>query len=233
MEVICMTTLIKKETINFDESLTCNNLLGSLPAEELNYWKPFLKLVSLPLNHVIWESGTKSKYMFFPTTAIVSFMYMNEDGKSSEVITVGNEGAVGISLLLSDSPMISQAVIETAGEGYLLDAHLIQLVFERNAMLKILLKYSQEMIRQLIQNSISKQHLSVQQQLSRRLLLGLDRTNSTQLALTHERLANILGVRRESVTQAAMKLQQCGAISYIRGHLTVLDRHILEKSCNI
>ena len=226
-----MTTLIKKETINFDESLTCNNLLGSLPAEELNYWKPFLKLVSLPLNHVIWESGTKSKYMFFPTTAIVSFMYMNEDGKSSEVITVGNEGAVGISLLLSDSPMISQAVIETAGEGYLLDAHLIQLVFERNAMLKVLLKYSQEMIKQLIQNSISKHHLSVQQQLSRRLLIGLDRTNSTQLTLTHERLANILGVRRESVTQAAMKLQQCGAISYIRGHLTVLDRDVLERSC--
>ncbi|MES1988369.1 MAG: Crp/Fnr family transcriptional regulator, partial [Pseudomonadota bacterium] len=179
-----MTSLIKKEILKFDESYSCNSLLASLPLEELNYWKPFLKLVSLPLNHVIWESGAKSKYMFFPTTAIVSFMYMNEDGKSSEVITVGNEGAVGISLLLSDSPMISQAVIETAGEGYLLDANLIQLVFERNAMLKTLLKYSQEMIRQLIQNSISKQHLSVQQQLSRRLLLGLDRANSSQLALT-------------------------------------------------
>ncbi len=228
-----MAKPIKKEILSFDESLTSNHLLGCLPQEELDYWKPFLKLVSLPLNHVICESGAKPKYMFFPTTAIVSFIYMTEDGNSSEVITVGNEGAVGMSLLLSNSPMINQAVVETAGEGFILDANLIKRAFERSVMLKTLLKYSQEMITQLIQNSISKRHLSIQQQLCRRLLLGLDRANSTNLALTHERLASILGVRRESVSQAAMKLQQCGAISYRRGHLTVLDRHILEKSCNI
>ncbi|MDI1310501.1 MAG: Crp/Fnr family transcriptional regulator [Methylotenera sp.] len=228
-----MTALIKKETPHFDTSLTGNNLLDSLPPDELGFWKPFLKPVSLPIGHVICESGGRPKNMFFPTTAIVSFMYMNEDGKSSEVLTVGQEGVVGVSLFLSNRSMINQAVVETAGQGYMLDAGLIKLAFERNAMLKMLLKYSQEMITQLIQNSISQRHLSVQQQLSRRLLLGLDRTNSTQLALTHEKLANILGVRRESITQAAMKLQQCGAISYIRGHLTVLDRRILEKSCHI
>lgn len=228
-----MTVLIKKETLHFDTSLMGNNLLDSLPPEELNFWKPYLKLVSLPLGHVLCETGDRPKNMFFPTTGIVSFMYMNEDGKSSEVLTVGKEGVVGVSLLLSNRSMINQAVVETAGQGYMLDANLIKLAFERNAMLKMLLKYSQEMITQLIQNSISQRHLSVQQQLSRRLLLGLDRTNSTQLALTHEKLANILGVRRESITQAAMKLQECGAISYIRGHLTVLDRQMLERSCHI
>ncbi|MEO6118009.1 MAG: Crp/Fnr family transcriptional regulator [Methylotenera sp.] len=226
-----MTKLIK-EMLNSDESFICNHLLASLPFEELDYWKPFLKLVSMPLNHVICESGDKPSYMFFPTTAIVSLMYVTEEGSSSEVAVVGNDGAVGISLFLSNSPMINQAVVQVAGEGFMMQSKLIKNVFDRSEMLKILLSYSQDMITQLIQNSISRRHFSIQQQLSRRLLLGLDRTNSNELAITHERLANMLGVRRESVTEAAMKLQQSGAISYSRGHLTVLDRHILEKSCH-
>ncbi|HYN54996.1 MAG TPA: Crp/Fnr family transcriptional regulator [Methylotenera sp.] len=221
-----------KEILSSDESLTCNHLLASLPSEELNYWKPFLKLVSMPLNHVLCESGEKPTYMFFPTTAIVSLMYVTEEGTSSEVTVVGNDGAVGISLFLSNSPMINQAVVQTAGEGFMMQSNQIKNVFDRSDMLKVLLGYSQEMITQLIQNSMSRRHFSIQQQLSRRLLLGLDRMNSNELAITHEKLANMLGVRRESVTEAAMKLQQSGAISYSRGHLTVLDRHILEKSCH-
>ena len=209
-----------------------NHLLNSLFSEELAYWQPHLELVDMPLNYTMCEAGRKPTYMFFPTTAIASLMYTTEDGASSEVAIIGNDGVVGISLFLTDSPSLNNAVIQSAGQGYILRASAVKNIFNRDAMLRTLLRYSQEMITQVTQNSISNRHYSVDQQLSRRLLLSLDRVSTNDLRMTHEMLANILGVRRESVTEAAIKLQQAGAISYSRGHITILNRLQLEKSCH-
>ena len=209
-----------------------NHLFNTLSAAELAYWQPYLERVDMPLNHMICEAGRKPTYMFFPTTAIASLMYTTEDGASSEVAVIGNDGVVGISLFLTDSHSLNNAVIQCAGEGYILRASAVKNIFNRDAMLRTLLRYSQDMITQVTQNSISNRHYSVDQQLSRRLLLSLDRVSSNDLRMTHEMLANILGVRRESVTEAAIKLQQAGAISYSRGHITILNRLQLEKSCH-
>lgn len=210
-----------------------NQLLAALPYDEWEHWAPDLEPVDMVANQILCEPGKQPAYMFFPTTAVVSLSYTTEDGASSEIAVVGNDGVVGISLFTHGSNMPSQAMVQSAGQGYRLKAHLAKNVINRaGPMLDILLRYSQSMIDQVTQTAVCNRHHSIDQQLCRRLLLSLDRLNSNDILMTHEMLANALGVRRESVTEAALKLQQAGVIRYSRGHITVLDRIGLEhRSC--
>jgi CRP-like cAMP-binding protein len=214
-------------------ALPQNQLLAALPDEEWEHWATDLEPVDMHVNQVLCEPGKQPPYMYFPTTAVVSLSYTTEDGASSEIAVVGNDGVVGISLFTYGSNMPSQAVVQSAGQGYRLKAHLAKNMTHRaGPMLDILLRYSQTMIDQVTQTAVCNRHHSIDQQLCRRLLLSLDRLNSNDLLMTHEMLANALGVRRESVTEAALKLQQAGVIRYSRGHITVLDRIALEqRSC--
>ena len=210
-----------------------NHLLAAMSENEWHQWEPDMEPVDFSLNQVLYESGKTPAYMYFPTTAIVSLLYMTENGSSSEVAVIGNDGVVGISLLLSGSDTPNQALVQCAGKGYRMHAQAAKNAIHREGhMLNILLRYSQAMITQMTQTAVCNRHHSIDQQLSRRLLLSLDRLSSNQIALTHEMLAGMLGVRRESVTDAALKLQDAGIISYKRGLITVLDRHALEgRSC--
>lgn len=210
-----------------------NHLLAAMSENEWHEWEPDMEPVDFSLNQVLYESGKTPAYMYFPTTAIVSLLYMTQNGASSEVAVVGNDGVVGISLLLSGSDTPNQALVQCAGKGYRMRAQAAKNAINRDGrMLNILLRYSQAMITQMSQTAVCNRHHSIDQQLCRRLLLSLDRLSSNQIALTHEMLAGMLGVRRESVTDAALKLQEAGVISYKRGLITVLDRQALEnRSC--
>ena len=214
-------------------TLPQNRLLAALPFEEWEHWAPDLEPVDMQANQILCEPGKQPAYMFFPTTAVVSLSYTTEDGASSEIAVVGNDGVVGISLFTHGSNTPSQAMVQSAGQGYRLRAQLAKNVISRaGPMLDILLRYSQSMIDQVTQTAVCNRHHSIDQQLCRRLLLSLDRLNSNDLLMTHEMLANALGVRRESITEAALKLQQAGVIRYSRGHITVLERDGLERrSC--
>lgn len=210
-----------------------NHLLASMSENEWHQLEPDMEPVDFSLNQVLYEPGKTPAYMYFPTTAIVSLLYMTENGDSSEVAVIGNDGVVGISLLLSGSDTPNQALVQCAGKGYRMHAQAAKTAIHRDGhMLNILLRYSQAMITQMTQTAVCNRHHSIDQQLCRRLLLSLDRLSSNQIALTHEMLAGMLGVRRESVTDAALKLQEAGVISYKRGLITVLDRKALEgRSC--
>ena len=210
-----------------------NHLLASMTQNEWNQIKPYLEQVDFSLNQVLCESGEVPVYMYFPTTAIVSLLYMTESGDSSEVAVVGNDGVVGMSLFFSGSDSPNLALVQTAGKGFRMRAQAAKYAISRsNTMLNILLHYSQAMITQITQTAVCNRHHTIDQQLCRRLLLSLDRLPTNQIATTQEMLANMLGVRRESVTQAAMNLQNAGIISYKRGLITVLDREALEsRSC--
>lgn len=210
-----------------------NHLLASMTQNEWNQIKPYLEQVDFSLNQVLCESGKTPSYMYFPTTAIVSLLYMTESGASSEVAVIGNDGAVGMSLFFSGSDSPNQALVQTAGKGYRIRAQAAKNAINRSdAMLNILLHYSQAMITQVTQTAVCNRHHTIDQQLCRRLLLSLDRLPTNQIATTQEMLGNMLGVRRESVTQAALNLQNAGIISYKRGLITVLDREALEsRSC--
>jgi CRP-like cAMP-binding protein len=210
-----------------------NHLLASMSENEWHRVEPDMEPVDFSLNQVLYEPGKTPAYMYFPTTAIVSLLYMTENGDSSEVAVIGNDGVVGISLLLSGSDTPNQALVQCAGKGYRMHAQAAKTAINRDGhMLNILLRYSQAMITQMTQTAVCNRHHSIDQQLCRRLLLSLDRLSSNQIALTHEMLAGMLGVRRESVTDAALKLQDAGVISYKRGLITVLDRQALEaRSC--
>ena len=210
-----------------------NHLLAAMSENEWHQLEPDMEPVDFSLNQVLYESGKTPAYMYFPTTAIVSLLYMTENGDSSEVAVIGNDGVVGISLLLSGSDTPNQALVQCAGKGYRMHAQAAKTAINRDGhMLNILLRYSQAMITQMTQTAVCNRHHSIDQQLCRRLLLSLDRLSSNQIALTHEMLAGMLGVRRESVTDAALKLQEAGVISYKRGLITVLNRHALEgRSC--
>ena len=209
-----------------------NQLLASMSQSEWNQLEPDMEEVDFLLNQVLCESGKTPAYMYFPTTAIVSLLYMTENGASSEVAVVGNDGVVGMSLFFSGSDSPNQALVQTAGKGYRMRAQAAKNAIKREgAMLNILLRYSQAMITQVTQTAVCNRHHTVDQQLSRRLLLSLDRLPSDQIAVTQEMLASMLGVRRESVTDAALKLQNAGIISYKRGLIKVLDRKALE-SCS-
>ncbi len=210
-----------------------NHLLAAMSEQEWQQLQPDLEAVDLKLNQVLYESGKAPTYMYFPTTAMVSLLYVTQSGASSEVAVVGNDGVVGVSLLLTGSQTPNQALVQSAGKGYRIRAQAARNALNRGgAMLNILLHSSQAMITQMTQNAVCNRHHSIDQQLSRRLLLSLDRLPSNQIAMTHEMLSFMLGVRRESITDSALKLQEAGIISYKRGQITVLNREGLEaRSC--
>lgn len=210
-----------------------NHLLAALPAAEFERWQPALELVDLALGQVLYESGVQLRNVYFPTTAIVSLLYVLEDGSSAEIAVVGNEGIVGISLFMGGGSTPSRAVVQSAGKGYKLNAAVMKEEFNKSGpVLHLLLRYTQALITQMSQTAVCNRHHSLDQQLCRWLLLSLDRLEGTELVMTQELIANMLGVRREGVTEGALKLQRAGLISYARGHIKVLDRPGLEKrSC--
>jgi CRP-like cAMP-binding protein len=210
-----------------------NQLLAALPPTEWQRCLPALEWVAMPLGQVIYESGCVQKHVYFPTTSIVSLLYVMEDGASAEIAVVGNEGVVGVSLFMGGGSTPSRAVVQSAGEGYALKSSLIKDEFSRNGpVMHVLLRYTQALITQMAQTAVCNRHHSLHQQLCRWLLLSLDRLKGNELVMTQELIANMLGVRREGVTEAALKLQKLGLIRYSRGHITVLDRAGLEqRSC--
>jgi CRP-like cAMP-binding protein len=207
-----------------------NRLLAALPEAEWQRWLPQLELVEMPLGEVLYESGGTLSHVYFPTTAIVSLLYVMENGASAEIAVVGNEGLVGVSLFMGGESTPSRAVVQSAGQGIRLEARSMKNEFNRaGPALHLLLRYTQALITQMAQTAVCNRHHSVDQQLCRWLLLSLDRLEGDELVMTQELIANMLGVRREGVTEAALKLQQAGLIRYARGHITVLDRAGLEK----
>ncbi len=211
-----------------------NHLLAALPAVEWGRWLPQLEWVKLSLGDVLYESGGQQSHIYFPTTAIVSLLYVMEDGGSAEIAVVGNEGAIGISLFMGGESTPSRAVVQSAGQGFRLPAGVIKGEFNRSGpVMHLLLRYTQALITQMAQTAVCNRHHTLDQQLCRWLLLSLDRLHgSPELVMTQELIANMLGVRREGVTGSALKLQDAGLIRYVRGHITVLDRTGLEKrSC--
>jgi CRP-like cAMP-binding protein len=210
-----------------------NQLLAALPDAEWARWMPALEPVDLPLGKVLYESGIKLNHVYFPTTAIVSLLYVMEDGSSAEIAVVGFEGLVGISLFMGGESTTSRAVVQSAGKGFRLKSNLMMLEFNRaGPVLHLLLRYTQALISQMTQTAVCNRHHSLNQQLCRWLLLSLDRLRGNELVMTQELIANMLGVRREGVTEAAGELQVAGLIRYRRGHITVLDRAGLEqRSC--
>ena len=210
-----------------------NQLLAALPEDELARWQPYLELVGLPLGKVLSESGDAPSHVYFPTTVIVSLLYVMENGASAEIAIVGNEGIVGFSLFMGGQSTLSRAVVQSAGQAIRLQASRMMQEFCNSApVLHLLLRYTQALISQMAQTAACNRHHSLDQQLCRWLLLSLDRLKSDKLVMTQELIANMLGVRREGVTEAAGKLQKAGLISYRRGHIVVLDRNGLEqRSC--
>jgi len=212
-------------------SPTQNHLLAALPAAEFDRLFPHLELVSMPLGEALYESGGQLNHVYFPTTSIVSLLYVLADGASAEIAVVGNEGILGISLFMGGETTPSRAVIQSAGYGYRLKAQLLKQEFNRaGPVLHLLLRYTQALITQMAQTAVCNRHHSVEQQLCRWLLLSLDRLSSNALTMTQELIANMLGVRREGVTEAAGNLQRSGLIRYSRGRIEVLDRPGLEKA---
>ena len=209
--------------------LTQNHLLAALPAAELERLKPHLELIHMPLGDVLCESGGRLHYVYFPTSSIISLHYILENGASSEIAGVGNEGMLGISLFMGGETTPSWATVQTAGYGYRLKAALMQQEFNRpGPVQRLLLRYTQALIMQISQTAVCNRHHTIEQQLCRWLLLTLDRLNSEELTMTQELIASMLGVRREGITEAAGKLQNAGIIRYRRGHIMVLDRSGLE-----
>jgi CRP-like cAMP-binding protein len=209
---------------------TENHLLACLPDTEWQRWLPELERVEMPLGQVLYESGGTLSHVYFPTTAIVSLLYVMENGASAEIAVVGNEGIVGISLFMGGDSTSSRAVVQSAGLGLRLKAQIMKDDFNRaGPVLHLLLRYTQALITQMAQTAVCNRHHSLDQQLCRWLLLSLDRLQGNELVMTQELIANMLGVRREGVTEGALKLQQAGLIRYARGHISVLDRDGLEK----
>lgn len=207
-----------------------NQLLAALPDTEWHRWRPHLEPVTMPLGQVLYEPGVTLSHVYFPTNAIVSLLYVMENGASAEIAVVGYEGIVGISLFMGGESTPSRAVVQSAGDGFRLRAQLMKEEFNRTgAVLHLLLRYTQALITQMAQTAVCNRHHSLDQQLCRWLLLSLDRLDGNDLVMTQELIANMLGVRREGVTEGALKLQQDGLIRYARGHITVLDRARLEK----
>jgi CRP-like cAMP-binding protein len=210
-----------------------NQLLAALPEADWQRWLPQLERVDLPLGHALYESGVTLSHVYFPTSAIVSLLYVMEDGASAEIAVAGCEGLVGVSLFMGGGSTPSRAVVQSAGEGFRMKAHTIKEEFNRSApVMHLMLRYTQALITQMTQTAACNRHHALDQQLCRWLLLSLDRLPGNELRMTQELIANMLGVRREGVTEAALKLQKLALIRYARGHITVLDRPGLEqRSC--
>ena len=206
-----------------------NDIIAALPEYEWARLKDNLELIELPLGKVLYESGATLTHVYFPTTAIVSLLYVMEDGDSAEIAVVGSEGIVGIALFMGGESTPSRAVVQSAGWAFRLKSQLLKNEFNRSGFLMhLLLRYTQALITQMSQTAVCNRHHSLDQQLCRWLLLSLDRLMGDELVMTQELIANMLGVRREGVTEAAGRLQQRGFISYRRGHISVLDRAGLE-----
>jgi CRP-like cAMP-binding protein len=209
-----------------------NHLLAALPAEVKERIFPHLELVPLPLGHVLYESGDAMRYVYFPTDSIVSLLYVMENGASAEISVVGNEGIVGVSLFMGGESTPSRALVQSGGSAYRLLSQRLKDEFNRHSgLLLLLLRYTQSLITQMAQTAVCNRHHTVNQQLCRWLLLSLDRLSTNRLTMTQEMIANMLGVRREGVTEAAGKLQKLGVIEYVRGEITVLNRPKLEQLC--
>jgi len=206
-----------------------NQLLAAMPEADYQALAPSLERVAMPLGQAVYESGGPQGYVYFPTSSIVSLLYVLADGATAEIAVTGNEGLVGIALFMGGETTPSRAVVQSAGQGYRLSAKLLKKEFERAGPLQhLLLRYTQALITQMTQTAVCNRHHSVDQQLCRWLLLSLDRLPSNRLVMTQELIANMLGVRREGVTEAAGKLQAEGLIEYSRGKITVVDRERLE-----
>jgi len=216
-----------------DDDPRRNQLLAALPQSEWARWLPQLESVDMPLGKVLYESGTDSTHVYFPTSSIISLLYVTENGSSAELAVVGHEGIVGISLFMGGLSTTNRAVVQSAGKAFRLRADLMLQEFNRaGPVLHLLLRYTQALLTQMAQTAVCNRHHSLDQQLCRWLLLSLDRLQSNELVVTQELIANMLGVRREGVTDAAGQLQRAGLIRYQRGHITVLDRPGLEaRSC--
>jgi CRP-like cAMP-binding protein len=209
-----------------------NHLLAALTATERERLYPHLQLVQMPLGKVLYESGDVMRHVYFPTDSIISLLYVLADGASAEISVVGNEGIIGVSLFMGGETTPSRAIVQSAGSAYRLIGQLLKEEFHRNGgMQLLLLRYTQALLTQMAQTAVCNRHHSVDQQLCRWLLLSLDRLVSNKLTMTQELIANMLGVRREGVTDAAGKLQKLGVIQYARGRITVLDRPKLENLC--
>lgn len=207
-----------------------NQLLDALPEAEWQRWQPQLELVDLPLGLVLYESGGKMSHVYFPTNAIVSLLFVLENGASAEIAVVGHEGIVGISIFMGGGSTPSRAVVQSAGKGFRMRADAMKDEFGRSGpVMHLLLRYTQALITQMTQTAVCNRHHSLDQQLCRWLLLSLDRLPGNDLVMTQELIANMLGVRREGVTEAALNLQKAGLISYARGHIKALDRPGLEQ----
>lgn len=207
-----------------------NHLLAALPDAERERFSPWLDWVEMPLGQVLYESGGTLNHVYFPTTAIVSLLYMLENGASAEIAVVGNEGIVGISLFMGGGSTPSRAVVQSAGEGFRLKAQVLKDEFQRaGPVMHVLLRYTQALMTQMTQTAVCNRHHSLDQPLCRWLLLSLDRLQGDELVMTQELIANMLGVRREGVTVAALNLQAAGLIRYARGRITVVNREGLEK----
>ena len=206
-----------------------NQLLAALPAVEFERLLPHLELVPMLLGETLYEPGGKLQHVYFPTTAIVSLLYVMESGASAEIAGVGNEGILGISLFMGGDTTPSSAVVQTAGHGYRLPGRLLKEEFGRAGLMqRLLLRYTQALLTQMCQTAVCNRHHTIEQQLCRWLLLTLDRLPSQELVMTQELVAGALGVRRESITEAAGNLQRAGVVRYRRGHIAVLDRSGLE-----
>lgn len=216
-------------TVRRTPSPTQNDLLAALSAAELKRLRSHLELVEMPLGEVVYESGRHIDHVYFPTNSIVSLLYVLENGASAEIAVVGHEGVVGISIFMGGETTPSRAVVQSAGQAYRLSAQMVKAEFTRGGgMQHLMLRYTQSLITQMAQTAVCNRHHSVDQQLCRWLLLSLDRLDGSEIIMTQELIANMLGVRREGVTEAAGKLQKAGVISYQRGRIKVLDRPKLE-----
>ncbi|HEY3077276.1 MAG TPA: Crp/Fnr family transcriptional regulator [Burkholderiales bacterium] len=207
-----------------------NLLLAAMPSSDYQALLPSLESVAMPLGEAVYESGGPQGFVYFPTSSIVSLLYVLADGATAEIAVTGNDGLVGIALFMGGETTPSRAVVQSAGHGYRLRASVLKKEFERGGALQhLLLRYTQALITQMTQTAVCNRHHSVDQQLCRWLLLTLDRLPGNQLVMTQELIANMLGVRREGVTEAAGKLQEAGLIEYSRGKITVVDRDKLEQ----
>jgi CRP-like cAMP-binding protein len=208
-----------------------NRLLSRLPPEEYERLRPHLGHVSFALGEVIYESGGRQSHIYFPTTAIISLLYLMENGSSAEMGVAGCEGLVGVALFMGGDTVPNRAVVQSAGDAFRMKTKVLQEEFARGgAFQRLLLRYTQALMTQMSQTAVCNRLHTVEQQLCRWLLLSRDRLNSDELVMTQELIANMLGVRREGVTQAARRLQEGGLISYVRGRITILDRRGLEAA---
>ena len=216
-----------------DTPIERNQILRALPPEERERLYPHLQRIAMPVGTILYESGARLRYIYFPTDCIVSLLYVLKNGASAEIAVVGNEGAVGVSLFMGGESTPSRAVVQSAGHAYRLTRARLKQEFERHGLLlSVLLRYTQALITQMAHTAVCNRHHALEQQLCRWLLLSLDRIDSNELKMTQELISNMLGVRREGVTEAAGRLQKEGIIRYSRGRITVLDRKRLEAlSC--